>query len=118
MSYFSVNHVISFRVPAPLHTTDIASHQIPLEFPSNHPYTSHISEKAVFPTSTDGLNDRPSTSIDPYIVTHKIRGKEKKNAKYIFLASFSKIIGNTIDIFFFFLSLSQSTYCLLLVVID
>ncbi|CAF1187624.1 unnamed protein product [Adineta ricciae] len=61
-------------VPAPLHTTDITSHQISLEFPSNHPYTSHISEKALFPTSTDGLNDRPSTSVEPYIVTHKIRG--------------------------------------------
>ncbi len=90
VSYFSVNHVISFRVPAPLHTTDIASHQIPLEFPSNHPYTSHISEKAVFPTSTDGLNDRPSTSIDPYIVTHKIRGKEKTMPSIYFLLLFQK----------------------------
>ncbi|CAF3625374.1 unnamed protein product [Adineta steineri] len=61
-------------VPAPLHTTDITSHEIPLEFPSNHPHTSHISEKAIFPGATDGLNDRPSTSVEPYIVTHKIRG--------------------------------------------
>ncbi|CAF0904391.1 unnamed protein product [Rotaria sordida] len=61
-------------VPAPLHTTDITSHEIPLEFPSNHPFTSHISEKSIFPTASIDLNDRPSTCTDPYIVTHKIRG--------------------------------------------
>ncbi|CAF4607907.1 unnamed protein product [Rotaria sp. Silwood1] len=61
-------------VPAPLHTTDISSHEIPSKFPSNHPFTSHISEKAVFPTATINLNDRPSTCINPYVVTHKIRG--------------------------------------------
>ncbi|CAF2871987.1 unnamed protein product [Rotaria sp. Silwood2] len=61
-------------VPAPLHTTDISSHEIPSEFPSNHPFTSHISEKSVFPTASTNINDRPSTCTDPYVVTHKIRG--------------------------------------------
>jgi hypothetical protein len=64
-----------FRIPAPLHTTDMTSHQIDLKFPSNHPFTSHISEKSVFPNPSMDLNDRPSTYTDPYIVTHKIRGK-------------------------------------------
>lgn len=64
-----------FRVPAPLHTTDILSHELNSDFPANHPFASHISENAVFPTATADLHDRPSTCTDPYIVTHKIRGK-------------------------------------------
>ncbi|CAF1597291.1 unnamed protein product [Rotaria magnacalcarata] len=61
-------------VPAPLHTTNITSHELSSEFPSNHPFASHISDKAVFPTATVDLHDRPSTCTDPYVVTHKIRG--------------------------------------------
>jgi hypothetical protein len=69
------NFIYYFRIPASFHTTNISSHQIPLKFPSNHPYSSHISEKALFPNASINLDDRPSTDIDPYIVTHKIRGK-------------------------------------------
>jgi hypothetical protein len=65
----------SYRMPAPFHTTDLTPHQIPLKFPSNHPFSSHISEKAVFPNASFSLDDRPSTDTDPYIVTHKTRGR-------------------------------------------
>ncbi|CAF3642039.1 unnamed protein product [Rotaria sp. Silwood1] len=61
-------------IPAALHTTDITPHQIPLKFPSNHPFSSHISEKALFPNASVNIDDQPSTYMDPYIVTHKIRG--------------------------------------------
>ncbi|CAF1100618.1 unnamed protein product [Rotaria sordida] len=61
-------------IPASLHTTDITPHQIPLKFPSNHPFSSHISEKALFPNASINIDDRPSIDKDPYIVTHKIRG--------------------------------------------
>ena len=63
-----------FRIPPP-QTTNVVPLQIPLKFPSNHPFSSHISEKALFPNASVNLDDRPSTDIDPYIVTHKIRGR-------------------------------------------
>jgi hypothetical protein len=61
-------------VQAPFHKINLTPLQIPLKFPSNHPFSSHISAKAVFPNASVNLNDRPSTDTDPYIVTHKIRG--------------------------------------------
>jgi hypothetical protein len=53
----------------------MTTHEIALQFPSNHPYASHISYNALFPSTTITLHDRPSTCADPYMVTHKSRGK-------------------------------------------
>lgn len=64
----------SSRIPAPFHSIDLTHQQIPLKFPSNHPYASHISEKSVFPHAIVDSYDRPSTDTDPYIVTHKSKG--------------------------------------------
>ncbi|CAM4914355.1 unnamed protein product [Rotaria socialis] len=60
-------------IPAP-QTVDVTPHQIPLQFPANHPFSSHISEKALFPNSSANFDDHPSTSMDPYMVPQKVRG--------------------------------------------
>ncbi|CAF4277377.1 unnamed protein product [Rotaria magnacalcarata] len=60
-------------IPAP-QTVDVTPHQIPLKFPANHPFSSHISEKALFPNSSANFDDHPSTSMDPYMVPQKVRG--------------------------------------------
>lgn len=66
--------MISFRIPPPQRSNGLSAQEIPLKFPSNHPFTSHISEKAVFPDPNSDENNRPSTDLEPYIVTHKVRG--------------------------------------------
>ncbi|CAF0785570.1 unnamed protein product [Didymodactylos carnosus] len=66
------------RVPAPLHNTDTSLDQINKLFPSNHPFTSHISEKALFPNPVRNdenpnspITPTSATQVEPYIVTHK-----------------------------------------------
>ena len=60
-------------------------HQINKLFPSNHPFFTHISEKAMFPSPTkndenpnDPLSARSSCQVEPYIVTHTSSGKKIK----------------------------------------
>ena len=83
--------MVYFRIPPPV-KTNIIPHQIPLKFPSNHPFSSHISEKALFPNSSLNLDDRPSTDFDPYIVTHKIRGRIRALCLVERSPSFSQVI--------------------------